>query len=551
MTSFSYPLPKTLNKLMQASQKSGVYLDVIPAFHEEKTFTSEVAQSFSQLTPRSGRLTLNLTLDPDTQSHLEKKQDFLRVGVLFSGGPAPGGHNVICGLFEALEAVTQRFELIGFHSGVKGILTNQYHLVTREEVDAFLDRGGFHMLGSGRDKIESSADLEDALTAVENFDVLVVIGGDDSNTNAAVMAQYFAQKQKGPKVIGVPKTIDGDLRSDLIETSFGHQSACQVYGSLVSALAVDARSAGKYYHFIRLMGRSASHITLEVALATQPSVTVIAEEVQSDQLTLDMLVEHICAAIKPRLAKGMFWGTVVIPEGIIEAISEFQVLIKELNNCSDQQREQIRNDVGLSTLSPQAKELFTSLPKDFADSLLLEPDAHGNIQISKIESERLLADLVARRLNHPHFAFQTHFFGYEARCVSPSPFDAYYCYLLGINTGLLAIAGLNGVVSAIGQLSKNPECWQPQFESLASLLHSEMRGGNPKFVIEKNLVDLQGPAFQSFKSQREKWVLQPLGVEQLPIQYMPKKCMRTNAGGTSDFFKDLSEKIVRPFTLPI
>lgn len=543
----SYFLPKPFLE-GDFSPKQKTALKITKQWDSESTSQKSISEAFAHLSQRSGRLKVEPLNEPP--------QSELKVGVLFSGGPAPGGHNVIGGLYDTLSRHTKSFQLIGFESGVKGILQNRQKVLTKEEVDLYRDCGGFHLLGSGRDKIEKREDLEKARALLEDFDVLVVIGGDDSNTNAAVMAQYFAHSSesssRATRVIGVPKTIDGDLRSSKIETTFGHQSASQLYSSLVSALAVDAASARKYYHFIRLMGRSASHITLETALATQPSWTLIAEQVREKKMTLDQVVDELCAVIGKRLEKGMSWGTILIPEGIIEAIAQFQPFLEELNALSSQERAQLAQEksgkseiLGTSILSTKSKKLFESLPKEFAASLLLEPDAHGNLQISKIESERLLADLVSKKLSHPQFAYQTHFFGYEARCIDPSPFDSYYCYLLGVQAAYLSLCEMNGVISCVGALQSDPERWIPQFECLVNLLTQEQRSGKKKYVIEKALVKVTSPAFQTLVKGLSKWSMQPIGKKVRPIQYLGEA-----QNDRESFFRDLRRLIKRPFDLP-
>lgn len=537
----SYFLPKSFEGENTPST-ARVSIDIQPVY-DDGGACSSLQEAFPDLSHRSGTLQIS-------QSPSASLRPRLKVGVLFSGGPAPGGHNVIAGIYSALERHAEDFCLVGFEGGVKGVLENRYKIIQKEDVASFWNRGGFHLLGSGRDKIEKKHDLDKAMQVLDGFDALIIIGGDDSNTNAAIMAQYFAEHKKGEswtKVIGVPKTIDGDLRSEKIETSFGHQSASQLYASLVSAIAVDAASAKKYFHFIRLMGRSASHITLEVALSTAPSVTLIAEWVKKEKMTLNEVVDYLCQVISQRMEKGIFYGTVVIPEGIIESIAQLQPFLQELNALDKKDRESLAQDVDahLGLLSSKSRALFASLPHDFSKSLLLEPDPHGNLQISKVESERLLASLVERRLQNPRFAYQTHFFGYESRCVDPSPFDSYYSYLLGVNAAYLIFSGLNGVISCIGRLKENPKLWTPQFESLPALVHEEKRDGKKKYVIAKALVDLDGKPFQRFKSSADSWAHQSLGFTVRPIQYLDEEFESREC-----FFEKLQHCMLRPFDLP-
>lgn len=487
-----------------------------------------VDRSTSHLIKEGGTLHLApRSATQDREDCLEKRilERGLRAAVVLSGGPAPGGHNVICALYDTLKLLYSRrgekrgevgergIELRGYQGGPRGILEGRYRLLHEELLAPYRDRAGFHLLGTGRDKIEAPQDLERAFEELESLDLLVVIGGDDSNTNSAMMAQYFAQKGSAIRVVGVPKTIDGDLRSALVETTFGHHSACALYARLVRSLAIDALASQKYYHFIRLMGRSASHVTLEVARAARPTWTLLSEEVREKKQTLSEIVEEIASLVLARAAKKIHWGTICLPEGLIEGAKELSTLIEELEEkeglkqestvrrSKEEQRALVR-----AALSSHTREFFDSLPPSFIEGLFSQRDAHGNMQVSKIETERLLASMVTRRVEEQggEMRFQTHFFGYEARGIDPTPFDARYGYCLGVASALLFAAGITGALSCVGKLAGAPSSWVLQYESLASLLGYERRLGEEKLVIGKALVDLRGENFARFVTEREE-----------------------------------------------
>jgi pyrophosphate--fructose-6-phosphate 1-phosphotransferase len=435
----------------------------------------------------------------------------LRVGVVLSGGQAPGGHNVIAGLLDGIRAVHAGSVLFGFLGGPKGVFTERYAELGPEKVAPYRNTGGFDMIGSGRDKIETQEQLDACETACEklSLDALVIIGGDDSNTNAAVLAEHFMERGKPVRVIGVPKTIDGDLKSESVEQSFGFDTATRVYSELIGNICRDAKSAGKYWHFVKLMGRSASHVTLECALQTRPNATLIGEEVQARGTTLDGIVERLADAVCRRAAAGRSYGVCLVPEGLIEFIPEMRVLIDELN------RLLAEGDAGgvLEGLTPASRRVYDGLPEKIREQLLLDRDSHGNVQVSLIETEALLIEklrgvLAARRAGgtfEGKFAAQKHFFGYEGRCSAPSNFDASYTYGLGRVATLLIAFGRSGYMASLRGLSGPVSGWQPCGVPLTSMMNMEQRKGEPKPVIRKALVDLEGRPFAELARQRAEW----------------------------------------------
>jgi pyrophosphate--fructose-6-phosphate 1-phosphotransferase len=466
-----------------------------------------------------------------------KNYPAVNVGVILSGGQAPGGHNVISGMFDGLKKLNNQSHLYGFLGGPSGLVDNQYIELTAEVVNHYRNTGGFDIIGSGRTKLEEE---EQYLKVIENckalnIKALVVIGGDDSNTNACVLAEYFLQKKTGIQVIGVPKTIDGDLKNEVVETSFGFDTACKVYSELIGNIQRDANSAKKYYHFIKLMGRSASHIALECALQTQPNITIISEEVEKKGMTLDDVITQIADIVVRRAANGDNFGTVLIPEGLVEFIPAMKKLIEELNDLlshldldvasAESNRE--RRELVAEKLSPKSGEVFLSLPNSFANQLLLDRDPHGNVQVSMIETEKLLIDMVKAKVKkmkkagqfEGKLSGQPHFFGYEGRCASPSNFDADYCYSLGFTASLLIAEGKSGYMASVKNLTSSSDQWIAGGAPITMMMNMEKRHGAMKPVIQKALVDLNGKPFAKLVACREEWAMNTNYIYPGPIQY--------------------------------
>jgi diphosphate-dependent phosphofructokinase len=445
----------------------------------------------------------------------------LRVGVVFSGGQASGGHNVIWGLFDAIKEVSESSKLIGFLNGPGGICDQKSVEITKQMLEPYRNQGGFDLIGSGRTKIETPEQLDQAKESVKALDLdgLVIIGGDDSNTNAAVLAEHFAAAGIKTKVAGVPKTIDGDLKTEYIESSFGFDTACKIYSDLIGNIAKDALSAKKYTHFIKLMGRSASQIALECALKTGANLALISEEIAQKKLSLGQIVDSIADLIEKRSAAGLSYGIILIPEGIIEFIPEMKVLIQELNTLLAQSSD----SKALAKLSPASKACFESLPASIQKQLLLDRDPHGNVKVAQIESEKLLIEMVEKKLQQRAFkgSFSplNHYFGYEGRAALPSNFDATYCYTLGKIAGALLAHGKTGYICAVKNLKQSAEKWKPMAVPIASMLHIEMRKGKQKAVIEKALVDLSAGPFQAYAEKRDAWSLESAYVCPGPIQF--------------------------------
>ena len=465
----------------------------------------------------------------------------ITVGVVLSGGQAPGGHNVIAGLFDGLEAANAQNRLLGFLGGPKGILTSNYTELTSAIVDRYRNTGGFDIIGSGRDKIEGEA----AAVAMANcqalgIDALVVIGGDDSNTNACVLAEYFLEHtpagERAIQVVGCPKTVDGDLKNEWIEASFGFDTACKVYSELIGNIGRDALSAKKYWHFVKLMGRSASHIALECALQTRANLTLISEEVEAQQRTLGQIVAEIAELVSRRADDGSNFGIVLIPEGLVEFIPEVKRLISELNEllgqagaASGEELAAAKEAAALTALglTAEAAALYVSLPAAIRRQLVMDRDPHGNVQVAKIQTEQLLLELVQERLAEMReegrysgkFSAQNHYFGYEGRCAFPSNFDADYCYTLGHVAAALIGDGRTGYICAVGNLTQPAADWTPAGIPISSLMNIERRKGADKPVICKALVDLEGKPFKRFAAQRDDWVLGSDYLSPGPIQF--------------------------------
>lgn len=464
-----------------------------------------------------------------------------RLGIVFSGGQAPGGHNVLAGLFDALKKANPKNKLIGFIGGPSGILDNKQMEITAAVVDNYRNTGGFDMIQSGRTKIETPEQLATAKKTIEQtteanrLDGLAVVGGDDSNTNAALLSEYFKKEGVKVSVIGVPKTIDGDLKNSEIEASFGFDTATKIYSELVGNICRDVLSARKYWHFVRLMGRSASHITLEVALKTRPNLALIGEEVLAQKMTLAQVVDQIAQAVARRAEAKKNYGVVLIPEGLIEFIPEMKELISGLNDTLAAHEPRLaavnsfeeKRDIVAGALPAPLAALLQSLPQSFQAQLMLDRDPHGNVQVSQIETEKLLVEMVKARLaalavkgNYSgKFAAITHFFGYEGRCGAPSNFDATYCYALGYNAAVLALNGLSGYLSSIKNLIKPAAQWVPGGVPLTAMMNVERRKGKDKPVIQKALVLLDGGPFKALAKIRESLVLEDGYVYPGPIQY--------------------------------
>jgi pyrophosphate--fructose-6-phosphate 1-phosphotransferase len=434
----------------------------------------------------------------------------LQIAALFSGGQAAGGHNVIIGILHALKKLHPESRLFGFLDGPGGLIAGKSIELTADRVAPYLNQGGFDMIGSGRTKIETEEQFAASLAAVQKMklDGLVIIGGDDSNTNAAVLAEYFSKSKCQTKVIGVPKTIDGDLKNEYVSTPFGFDTASKTYAEIIGNIARDALSGKKYYHFIKLMGRSASHIALECALATQPNLTLISEEVADKKMTLVQITHAIADLTRKRAQIGKHHGVILIPEGLIEFIPEIAVLIKELN--------QIEQDT--SKLTPSSQNCFASLPKAIQQQLLYTRDPHGNVPLSLIETERLLMELVAHELGGK-FAAVPHFLGYEGRAAFPSHFDSNYCYALGMAAALLVDAGRTGYMAFISHLHRPVQEWGMGGVPLTALLHIEQRKGKERAVIQKALVDLRDKPFLHFQQQRTHWMAEDAYRYPGPIQF--------------------------------
>lgn len=460
----------------------------------------------------------------------------VNVGVILSGGQAPGGHNVISGIFDELKRLNPDSRLYGFLMGPSGLIEHNYIEITADYLNDYRNTGGFDIIGSGRTKLETEDQFEKSLEIINelNIKAIVIIGGDDSNTNACVLAEYYAAKNCGIQVIGCPKTIDGDLKNEQIETSFGFDTACKVYSELIGNIERDCNSARKYWHFIKLMGRSASHIALECALETQPNICLISEEIKEKDKSLDDIVEYIADAVNYRADHGMNYGVVLVPEGIIEFIPAIGRLIDELNdlyasegqNYTKLPREEQYAFIK-GHLSDKNRKTFKSLPEDVALQLSLDRDPHGNVQVSLIETEKLISVMVASKLKEwkkegkfkGKFKTQHHFFGYEGRCSAPSNYDANYCYALGTSAALLIAHGKTGYMALVKNTVDKPENWIAGGVPLTMMLNMEKRNGEMKPVIRKALVDLNGKPFKEFAANRDEWAKETAYIYPGPIQY--------------------------------
>ena len=468
--------------------------------------------------------------EPATSANNQK----MNVGIILSGGQAPGGHNVITGLFDQIKKLNPENRLFGFILGPGGLVDHNYMELTESIIDEYRNTGGFDMIGSGRTKLDKVEQFEKGLEIIRQLDIkaIVIIGGDDSNTNACVLAEYYAAQKYGVQVIGCPKTIDGDLKNDQIETSFGFDTACKTYSELIGNIERDCNSARKYWHFIKVMGRSASHIALECALQTQPNICLISEEIEQKAMSLDDVVEYIANAVAARAADGNNFGTVIIPEGVIEFIPAIKKLIAQLNDVlalpevKDMGRTETI-DFAKAHLTEENLAVFNSLPTGVARQLALDRDPHGNVQVSLIETEKLLSTMVAQKLEKlkkegkytGKFGTQHHFFGYEGRCAAPSNFDADYCYALGTSAAQLIANGKTGYMAIVKNTTAPAEQWIAGGVPITMMMNMEKRAGEMKPVIRKALVELDGAPFKEFAAHRDEWARKTAYIYPGPIQY--------------------------------
>lgn len=522
-----YEFKPTLPSILQNE------IEKIKVEYGQPTESVDNQTKMKELFPNTyGQSTIKFTTGDSTH-----RDEPINIGVVLSGGQAPGGHNVIAGIYDAMKAANSESKLFGFLNGPAGILENRLIEITGQYVDQYRNTGGFDMIGSGRTKLESEEQFATTYEVCKenNISAIVIVGGDDSNTNAAVLAEYYRKNNIGITVIGVPKTIDGDLKNEQVEVSFGFDTAVKTFTELIGNIERDANSAKKYWHFIRLMGRSASHICLECALQTQPNVAIISEEVEHNHTTLNEIVDDIVKKVVARSEQGDNFGIVLVPEGLIEFIPEMKTLISELNtllaehekyfsslHTFEDQSEWINKN-----LSRDASYVFSTLPNNIQRQLLMDRDPHGNVQVSRIETEKLLIEMVEDNLNelkaegkyHGKFSSQHHFFGYEGRAAFPSNFDANYTYSLGYNAYLLISFGLTGYISSIQNLSAPAEEWIAGGIPITMMMNLEMRHGRMKPVIKKALVQLQDKPFKTFAAKREVWGIKTSFTYPGAIQY--------------------------------
>ncbi|MFP4164733.1 MAG: diphosphate--fructose-6-phosphate 1-phosphotransferase [Chitinispirillaceae bacterium] len=532
-------MPKTISPLQKARAAYQPKLPKVLAQYGSavKASTGEPTQSVSDqeqikaLFPNTYGLPV-VTFEEPAQKEIEA----MKVGVILSGGQAPGGHNVIAGLYDGLKKISSGSELFGFLGGPSGLIDNEYVKFDDAFIDEYRNTGGFDIIGSGRTKLETEEQFDKVIENCKALGItaLVVIGGDDSNTNACMLAEYCAKNNAGINVIGCPKTIDGDLKNKWIETSFGFDTATKVYAECIGNLQRDTNSAKKYWHFIKLMGRSASHIALECALKTHPNITLVSEEIAEKKKTLREIVSEIATVVKKRSEAGKNFGVALVPEGLIEFIPEMKKLISELNDLlaenasyfdslSDDDKFQFVN----SRLSADTSQAFSSLPHVIQAQLLADRDPHGNVQVSRIETEKLIIDMVGDLLREwkakgeykGKFSALNHFFGYEGRCAAPSNFDADYCYSLGYNASALIGSGLTGYISSVRNLTKPADEWIAGGIPLTMMMNLERRHGKDKPVIKKALVELDGKPFHEYSANREMWALEDDYQYPGPIQY--------------------------------
>ena len=522
----------TPNRLLQHFRQ--LYKPQLPTIFEELNGLSlEEGESFQLPTTVSALFpqTEKQTLLHFKKASQPKTYHPLKIGVVLSGGQAPGGHNVITGLYDALMQLNEKSELIGFLDGPKGILHNRYRMLSKQILSTYRNQGGFDLIGSGRDKIETLAHFQAAEATVKalNLDGLVIIGGDDSNTNAALLAEYFKEQSCKTCVVGVPKTIDGDLKNQAIEVSFGFDTACKTYSEIIGNIMRDMLSAKKYYYFIKLMGRSASHVTLECALQTQPNLAFIGEEVEKKQWTVKDLTQQIADLVCARAKENKHFGLILIPEGIVEFIPEFRQLMHELNMYLANKNfvEVLDRQLLQNFLSQEAWLCFAQLPQEIQQQLLMDRDPHGNVQVSKIETERLFIMMVEKELNQRKaageyqgkFNAQPHFCGYEGRACLPSNFDSNYCYSLGHVAALLLDHQKTGYICCVKNLKSHPSDWVALGIPLVSLMHLEIRHGKEKAVIQKALVNLDDKPFQQFQKLRDEWKINESYIYPGPLQF--------------------------------
>ena len=500
----------------------------------EKTTSAADQEKIAELFPNTYGEP-EVTFEKGQNTSAAKKQV---VGVILSGGQAPGGHNVVSGLYDALKATNKENVLIGFKGGPSGLIEDNFIVFDDAYINEYRNTGGFDIIGSGRTKLETEEQFKIATEVCKKHGItaIVIIGGDDSNTNACVLAEYMAAHKTGVQVIGCPKTIDGDLKNEDIEISFGFDTATKTYSELIGNIERDCNSAKKYWHFIKVMGRSASHVALECALECQPNICLISEEVKAKKQSLSEIADYIADAVEKRAANGNNFGVVVIPEGVVEFVPEFSALISEINELLAGSKADAFNALESwaekyafieKGLSKEAMEVFAILPQAIQQQLFLERDPHGNVQVSLIESEKLFAALVGDKLKARKaagtytgkYAIQTHFFGYEGRCAFPSNFDADYCYSLGYNAFMLIQYGYNGYLSKVSNLSRPAEEWVAGGMPITKMMNIERRHGEDKPVIKKALVELDGKPFKYFEAHRDEWAVETSYVFPGAIQY--------------------------------